>query len=298
MKLVLPQQGELVQRDRDQWNLALFHSRRRFGRELKQQLAAWGYDVSLFRSAGRLLSWLGANPVEVVLVHITNDSNGAKTVARIRERFPMLPILALADECDSATLGQAIRYGANHFVIDAHDNNVLSGTIERLVNFKMEHLRYTKVMPYIHTRFQASIPSQLELLGGMVFYLTEEMFKHGIINLNQINVKIALVEALTNAMEHGNGLDEKKQVHIEAEFNYDEARIDIVDEGSGFDIDGLPDPTTEKNLFRPRGRGIYMMRQFLDEVTFSPPGNQITLVKRRAAVAAMPRPYPWERRMV
>ena len=131
-----------------------------------------------------------------------------------------------------------------------------------------------------------------------MFYLTEEMFKHGIISLNQINVKVALVEALTNAMEHGNGLDPEKKVHVQAEYDHDQAVIHIVDEGRGFDIESLPDPTHEKNRFRPRGRGVFMMRQFMDEVTFHKPGNHVTLAKKRTAENMLLRPYPWERRTI
>lgn len=281
-----------------QRTLALLHKNRTIGNELKNRLIASNYQVRLFRSVGRLLNYLDRHAVQSVLVDLHSPDESPVDIARIRERFPLVPILALADQANTECLKNSLFSGANHFVLDQNDRTSLTSTLERLITFRMEHIRYIQVMPYLKTRLEASIPSELELLGGVVFYLTEELFKHGLISLNEVNVKVAIIEALTNAMEHGNGLDPKKKVHIQADYDRDRAVIQIVDEGQGFDIDSLPDPTDEKNIYRPRGRGIFMMRQFMDEVIFHPPGNHLTLIKKRATENVLSRPYPWERRMV
>jgi anti-sigma regulatory factor (Ser/Thr protein kinase)/ActR/RegA family two-component response regulator len=293
---ILSDNAELKQAG--QYTLALLHKDRRSGPALRNRLQEGNYHVKLFRSIGRMISWLERNPVQTVLVELADENHSPRNIARIREKYPLLPILALADGADSECLKNSIKNGANHFVLDPANSDSLIGTIERLITFRMEYIRYAQVVPYIKTRLETSLPSQLELLGGVVFFLTEEMFKHGIISLNQINVKVALIEALTNAMEHGNGLKREKKVHIQADYDHDKAVIHVVDEGKGFDFETLQDPTHEENIYRPRGRGIFMMRQFMDDVTFHAPGNHVTLVKKRSAENMLLRPYPWERRTI
>ncbi len=278
--------------------LALLRKNRRSDYFLTTALSDNGYDVTEFYNRSTLMTWLEKNTPDMVLVELDMSGASMATIAAVRSRYPLLPILSLADGCDGETIQNSIISGANHFVGDSADQNKLTSAIDRLVNFRMEYLRYVQVLPYLRSRIEASIPSKLELLGGLVYYLTEELFKHGIITLRQINVKVAFVEALTNAMEHGNKLDESKYVHIHAEVSQESARIDISDEGPGFDPDSLPDPTSKENLFSPRGRGIFMMRQFMDEVTFHSPGNKVTLIKYRSADDVIPRPYPWERRLL
>lgn len=278
--------------------LVLLDSRRTQAAHLMQCLANAHFEVKLFHSGRRLLTWLNTKPADVVLVNIEDGGQADPVIAQIRNRFPLLPILAIAVNSNAKHLQQSIRQGANYFISDISDEKIVTSTVSRLLQFRMEHLRYTQVLEYMRSSIDTAIPSRLEFLGGMVYYLTEEMFKYGIIGLNQINAKIALVEALTNAMEHGNKLDPEKKVRIKADFSFEQARFEIEDEGSGFKFESLPDPTAKENLFRPRGRGIFMMRQFMDEVTFIPPGNRVILIKKRTGEGAPPRPYPWERRVI
>ncbi len=98
-------------------------------------------------------------------------------------------------------------------------------------------------------------------------------------------VRLALDEALSNAVRHGNDNDPAKTVMVEYEVTCDELRVVVEDEGHGFDPDTLPDPTAEENLNRPHGRGVMLMRAYMTEVSFNERGNRITLVKRRACAA-------------
>ncbi|MFQ5632811.1 MAG: hypothetical protein ACE5I1_28920, partial [bacterium] len=162
--------------------LALLYKDRRSGWAVRNMLQESNYQVRLFRTVGRMVSWIERNPVQTVLVDLTDASHSPHNIARIREKYPLLPILALADGSDAERLKNSIKSGANHFVLDPADRSTLLGTIERLIAFRMEYIRYAQVIPYIHTRLETSLPSELELLGGIVFFLTEEMFKHGIIS--------------------------------------------------------------------------------------------------------------------
>ena len=117
---------------------------------------------------------------------------------------------------------------------------------------------------------------------------------------------IALEEALLNAVYHGNlgvssdlklsgdGSFERvaaarrlevpyrdRRVHVTAELTPVEGSFVVADEGPGFDVSQLPDPTDPANLEKPSGRGILFMRTFMDDVRYNPTGNCVTLVKRR-----------------
>ena len=266
--------------------------------KIRQTFEPTGYALKLFHSNHRLLTWLSQHPADLVLIDAGDGAHTPEKIFQIRNRFPLMPILLVANGCDRRVLERSIQAGANHFVGDISEPKQVAAVIDRLLQFRLEHLRYVKVLPHMKTTLRLELPSDLELLGGTVYYLTEELFKHGLISLEQINVKIALVEALTNAMEHGNKFDPNKKVYVQADFDYEKAVFDIRDEGEGFDFEGLPDPTQKEFLYKPRGRGVYMMRQFMDEVIFHPPGNRVTLIKRRAVNEALPRPYPWERRAI
>ena len=94
-------------------------------------------------------------------------------------------------------------------------------------------------------------------------------------------VRLALEEALVNAIKHGNGMDPAKQVHVECQFDDDRVRIVIEDEGEGFDVSTVPDPTTEENLDKPGGRGIMLMRSFMSRIEYNERGNRLVMEKAR-----------------
>lgn len=90
-------------------------------------------------------------------------------------------------------------------------------------------------------------------------------------------VRLALEEALTNAVRHGNKEDPRRRVTLQCEIGEREALIDVEDEGEGFDPNAVPDPTAAENLDIPSGRGLMLMRSFMAEVTVHPPGNRVTM---------------------
>lgn len=92
-------------------------------------------------------------------------------------------------------------------------------------------------------------------------------------------VRLALEEALLNGIEHGNKCDENKKVTLEYSLDQEKVEINVTDEGSGFDPGCVGDCTAEENLNRPRGRGILLMRSYMDVMEYSPKGNALRLVK-------------------
>jgi len=157
--------------------------------------------------------------------------------------------------------------------------------------------------------FVFSIENDTELISIVVGYLQESMSHVGIGDESErLRMSVALEEALTNAVNHGNlevsselrqGDDSRyyelirqrskeepyrgRRVHIKTRMSDRDTVFIIRDEGPGFDVAGLPDPTEPENLERASGRGILLMRTFMDEVLFSERGNEVTLVKWNTA---------------
>lgn len=93
------------------------------------------------------------------------------------------------------------------------------------------------------------------------------------------SIKLALEEALVNAIKHGNQMDPSKKIRITYQLLVDRFEVLISDDGTGFDPSDVPDPTAFENLERPCGRGLMLMRHYMTEVAFSPRGNCVTMSK-------------------
>ncbi|MBN2273205.1 MAG: ATP-binding protein [Bacteroidales bacterium] len=91
------------------------------------------------------------------------------------------------------------------------------------------------------------------------------------------NILIAALEAANNAILHGNKLDEGKMVNIEVEKEEKILKIQIDDEGNGFDYKNIPDPTAPENIENVNGRGIFLMEKLSDKIEFSRNGARVEL---------------------
>ena len=95
-----------------------------------------------------------------------------------------------------------------------------------------------------------------------------------------LNFRVGLTEALTNAMLYGNRHDPSKRVLLEVTMLEGQVQAKVRDQGPGFDPTSVPDPTHPDNLTKPGGRGLFLMRKLLDEVSYNDRGNEVTLVLR------------------
>jgi serine/threonine-protein kinase RsbW len=97
----------------------------------------------------------------------------------------------------------------------------------------------------------------------------------------RFNLRVALAEALANAIVAGNREDRSKSVLVEADLSGDQVRVLITDEGTGFDPAGITAPLLPEELDRPNGRGLFLIQQLIDDVSFNDRGNAICLTLRR-----------------
>lgn len=87
------------------------------------------------------------------------------------------------------------------------------------------------------------------------------------------NIMIAVTESVNNAIVHGNQSDSKKNVHLQLALEESQIKFIVEDEGTGFDYNNLPDPTLPENISKPGGRGIFLMKNLCDEVSFKKDGR-------------------------
>lgn len=94
-------------------------------------------------------------------------------------------------------------------------------------------------------------------------------------------IRLALEEALVNAIKHGNQMDPEKRVAVDYRISVERFEIRIADEGSGFNPEEVPDPTSPENIERPCGRGLLLIRNFMTSVEYLEKGNVVAMCKLR-----------------
>jgi serine/threonine-protein kinase RsbW len=133
---------------------------------------------------------------------------------------------------------------------------------------------------------ERSLPSEVAAITPFVDQLMLLLRKCGCIPESKSDVEIALREALANAVIHGNHEDPRKLVHITCRCEPDEVSITVKDEGRGFDINKMADPTAPENIGSVHGRGIYLMKAFMDEIRFEE-GGVVVRMRKSAGQAAV-----------
>jgi serine/threonine-protein kinase RsbW len=109
--------------------------------------------------------------------------------------------------------------------------------------------------------------------------IMDEVGRNGFNYHSTYALKLALEEALVNAIKHGNRLDPSKKVQIEARVDAKQAEITIEDEGPGFDKAKVPDPTRDENLERCCGRGILLIESYMNSAEWTHGGRRLKMVK-------------------
>ena len=234
--------------------------------------------------------------------------NGLELVAAVRARFSTVPVVLMTSLGREETAVEALRQGAASYVPKRLLASSLVETLHGVLAVarrRLSRVRILGCMRRCHSTFTLGTDSSL--IEPLVCHLQDGLVQMGICDDAEcIRVGVALEEAIANALFHGNlevgselrdeddaayfALVESRrrqapyrdrQLYVEADLARDEAVFIIRDEGPGFDPERLPDPTVPANLERTCGRGVLLMRAFMDEVTYVQPGNVVKLVKRR-----------------
>jgi DNA-binding response OmpR family regulator len=257
---------------------------------------------------------------DVILLDIgLPDVNGLAVLADIREETPLLPVVIVSSSDDAAYVQDALDLGAVNFVKKPIEAEEFRFVLDRIYRALREESDLREVLTRIvERRTVMTCPSQPGGLSQVVTYLGRELKNHypGYV-LPLADIKLALFEALANAMEHGNleisfaeksaamsvsgGMEvlmrermadptrSRRAVHLTAIYSNDQVEYRIRDEGLGFDPEEFQKERALADTTALHGRGLALIRHYMDDVRWNPQGNEIRMV-RKVALPATPAP--------
>jgi len=260
------------------------------------------------------LAAIAMKPPDVVLTDLQMpELDGLALVEAIRRDYPRVPTILMTAHGSEEIALAALRSGAASYV---NKRNLAQRITETVLDVLAVSLRHREQMR-LHecwnaTDFDFELDNDPTLIPVLVQHLQEyQSSVRGRDDTERVRVGVALHEALRNAMHHGNlelssalrqqdpasyyRLAEQRlceepycsrRVYIKARESRFESRYVIQDEGPGFDACSFSyDPTDASNLDKPSGRGLFLIRTFMDDVEFNARGNEITMVQRRSQLA-------------
>jgi serine/threonine-protein kinase RsbW len=163
--------------------------------------------------------------------------------------------------------------------------SALHDLIEKILSFKIRCIDTAQNVKQVREKIDLELPSDLTLMNSVLEYLLDRVSKLGLVEIEQSNLFVALDEAFVNAVKHGNRNDPDKLLRVTAELSATEAIFTVEDEGDGFDVHEIPDPTDTANLFKSNGRGVLLIYNIMDEVEYSERGKKLKMIAR-------PKPKP------
>lgn len=268
-----------------------------------------GWQIEHAGDGARGLACLDRSAPDIVLTDmILPELDGLEVVRAVRRCHPLVPVVLMTAYGNEDVALRALQQGAAGYVPKRRLRRDLVETLRRVLAAASAVRERQRLLARVHLAETCFVlENDPTLLTALAALLQESLAGLGLVDgTDQIRVGVALEEALLNAMYHGNlevsselrEQDEEvfkrvalerstrppyrdRRVHVSARVSSTEAVYVIRDEGPGFDPATLPDPTDPANLERISGRGLLLIRTFMDEVRHTPPGNEITLVKRR-----------------
>ncbi|MBP7216502.1 MAG: ATP-binding protein [Candidatus Omnitrophica bacterium] len=124
-----------------------------------------------------------------------------------------------------------------------------------------------------------TLSSRLESIPAYTQFLTEQLAAYSLSEEQLFDLKLALQEALVNAIKHGNKFNPALSVEVAVEASEQSITISVHDQGEGFNVEHIPDPTDGANLSKTSGRGLFLIRKLMDQVEFFDCGRGIKMIK-------------------
>ncbi len=236
------------------------------------------------------------------------EMDGLELVRQVRKQYPSVPVILMTAKGSEEVAAEALRAGATGYVPKRYLSYDLAPLVERtLILIGHEREQHLALQYMTHAESQFVLDNDTSHIHPLIQYLKHDLMRFQLFDeTEQMRVRVALDEALTNAITHGNleGNSQLREmfgdeypallqqrrttspfcdrhVYLTASLSHEQAQYVIRDEGKGFDPSTLPDPTDPTNIEKCSGRGILLIRSFMDEVHYNDTGNQITLIKHR-----------------
>ncbi len=276
--------------------------------EIQILLEGAGFEVDLASNGSKAIEAIQCQAPDLILTDLHMPKmDGLQLVEAVRARYPRIPIVLMTAYGSEEIAAESLRRGAASYVPKRYLRRNL---VETLVNV-LELTRTVRLPRQFPPGWESSesrylLDNDIAQIPTLINSLSENFERWGGgDDTDRIQLTIALGETLTNAIHHGNlELDSELREQDDASYHelaversrqhpYQDRRVRLLervtpdesvyviqDEGPGFNHSQLPDPTDPINLEKSSGRGLLLVRTFMDEVSFNHTGNQITLVKR------------------
>jgi CheY-like chemotaxis protein len=274
---------------------------------LLEQKPEW--RMTFASNGGEALGQIERQPPDVVLSDLkTPEMDGLEFLTTMRDRFSQIPVVIMTGPGSEGIAMQALRSGAASYVVKKSRANQLISVLEMVLAASSRRRNHHQLLENITLKqVEFVVPNDRRLIPALINYLQESGVRVGVFGeADRTRIGVALEEALLNSLIHGN-LEVGSELRLQDDNAYEklialrrekapyrdrkltinarltprEAAFVIRDEGPGFDVEAVPDPTDPQNLDKPSGRGLLLMRAFLDEVRYNDTGNEVTLIKRR-----------------
>lgn len=240
--------------------------------------------------------------------------DGLQLVTTSRAHHPDVPVILMTAYGSETLALEALEKGAASYVPKSQLADKLLSTVEKVLSLAQAGRSREQLMNCLtRTEFAFSLENDAALIDPLVKLVQQMVAGTRLCDFaGQLQIGVALKEALLNALFHGNlelGLEQMQQVQdtlieekdvslverrrseapyrqrrifVDMKISPEEARFVVRDQGPGFDVATAPGPADPAALEREEGRGLMLIRTFMDEVTYNETGNEVTMLKRKA----------------
>lgn len=268
--------------------------------------------VEYAENGAEALTQLDHGPFDLVITDlIMPELDGLALTAAIKQSHPLVPVILMTSKGSEEIAVKALKTGAAHYSPKANLARDLIETVRNVLAVSSQqrtHARLIRRMTRSDTAFV--IENDLSLIPALVSYLQDDATRIGLCDdADRVRLGVALDEALINALYHGNleikselrdadydsyytlverrsGEEpyRRRRIYVRASISPERGVFVIRDEGPGFNPHRLPDPTDPANLEKLGGRGLLLMRTFMDAIKYNDQGNEVTLIKGPSSV--------------
>ncbi len=262
-----------------------------------------------FASDGReALAWLKKNQAVLVLTDLQMPNmDGLELVDAMASKHPDVPVVLTTASGSEEIAFRALQAGASSYVPKQALAEQLTPTLDGILTLVRAGRRRQKFLEGIgRLDMSLTLENDESLVPVFVQHVGDYVVRLGLCDTRgRLRLAVALEEALLNGIYHGNlevdsklkqeGKDDfqakvnerkglapykDRRLHVDLRLGRERGEFVIRDEGPGFDVTKVPDPTDPENLTKPSGRGLLLIRMFMQEVTHNPAGNEIRMVRR------------------
>jgi len=206
--------------------------------------------------------------------------DGMEFLKTVKEINPEVPVILITGFATVDLTKEALQNGAYGFITKPFDIENILEVVENGLTFIKEIAKNKEVAAYGKCAFTIELPSRLGLMGGLIYYVVEQLklmdYPRSVIS-NEIVT--ALREAIKNAIIHGNERNPDKNVYVHTTVDHEKVEMVVRDQGAGFDPNELPEINEEEGGEKKQAGGILIIKGHMDEVKFNVVGNEVTMIR-------------------